>query len=71
MINFVLAAAIAIAAAGVIFAWLTLRARKQARIPSLNSLRDVNRRGAQRTTIRARTDRSNESALEGMISDLK
>jgi hypothetical protein len=71
MLNYLLAAVIAAAAAGAVIAWFSLRIRARNRIPSLNSLRDATRRGVQRTTIRARTDRSSEDALNGMIADLK
>ena len=71
MINYMLAAVIAVAATGLVIAWFAARAREKNRIPSLNSLRDATLRGAQRTSIRARTDRSSEDALKGMIADLK
>jgi hypothetical protein len=71
MLNYLLAAVIASSAAGSVLAWYVLRNRARRRIPSLNSLRDVTRRGAQRSTIRARTDRSSEDALNAMLSDLK
>ena len=71
MLNYLLAAVVAIAAAGTVFGWYVLRDRARKRIPSLNSIRDVTRRGVQRSTIRARTDRSSQDALNGMISDLK
>jgi len=71
MLNYVLAAVIAIATAGLVMAWFAARARAKARIPSLNSLRDATRSGARRHTIRARTDRSSETALKGMMADLK
>ncbi|RYH00627.1 MAG: hypothetical protein EON57_10815 [Alphaproteobacteria bacterium] len=71
MLSYVLVAVIVVAAAGVVLAWFGLRIRASNRIPSLNTLRDVTRRGAQRTTLRARTNRSSEEALNGMLSDLK
>jgi len=71
MLHFLLAAVVVSAAAGAILSWYLLRSRARRRIPSLNSLREASRRGAQRSTIRARTDRSSEDALNGMLSDLK
>lgn len=71
MLNYLLAAIVVSAVAGAALAWYVLRDRARKRIPSLNSLRDVTRRGVQRSTLRARTDRTSEDALNGMISDLK
>lgn len=71
MLNYLLAAVVVSAAAGAALVWYVLHDRAKKRIPSLNSIRDVTRRGVQRSTLRARTDRSSEDALNGMISDLK
>ena len=71
MTNYLLAAiVIAVTAAGIVFAWYAYRARRQSRIPSLNSLRDASRRGIQRNVIRARTDSSGKQATNAMLSDL-
>lgn len=71
MLDYLLAAVVASSVVGTALAWYVLHHRASRRMPSLNSLRDVTRRGVQRSTIRARTDRSSEDALNGMLSDLK